>query len=204
MATVNSMSFDSVVLDPFRFQETVLMNFLRSQSLLPGPCIRRFPHEVSTSPYSWADVTDDDPSCNVSEPVDSKKAEEQVQHRFSKEISEFSISLETPWSTSSNLHDSILFYLIQWPESVMRAKITLEGQCDLATCLADNITMHALTHLQVLLSDFIDFDRRRWEAISAASGPIMRNFRPHLTSNGRHSPVYTFPVPCRYIYGIYV
>ena len=50
----------------------------------------------------------------------------------------------------------------------MRAKITLEGQCDLATCLSDNISMPALNHLQVLLSDFIDFDRRRWEAITAS------------------------------------
>ena len=173
MATVNSMSSDSVVLDPFRFQENVLMNFLRSQGLLPGRCIRHFPHKVSTSPYSWADVTDDDPSCNVPEPVDSKKAEEQLQHKCSKDISEFCISFETPWTTSSDLHDTLFFYLIQWPESVMRAKITLEGQCDLATCLSDNIRMHALNHLQVLLSDIIDFDRRRLEAIPAASSPIM-------------------------------
>ena len=172
MATVNSMSSDSVVLDPFRFQETVLMNFLSSQGLLPGPCIRYCPHKVSTSPYSWADVTDDDPSCNVPEPVNSKKAEEQ----FHNCISEFSISFETPWSTSSDLHESLLYYLIQWPESVMRAKRTLEGQCDLATCLSDNIRMHALNHLQVLLSDFIDFHPRRWEAMSAASGPIMSEF----------------------------
>ena len=158
MATVNSMSSDSVVLDPFRFQETVLRNFLRSQGLLPGPCIRHFPHKVSTSPCSWADATDNDPSCNVPEPVDSKKAEEQLQHKFSKDISEFSISFETPWSTSTDLLHSLLFYSIQWPESVMRAKITLEGQCDLATCLSDNISMLALNHLQVLLSDFIDFD----------------------------------------------
>ena len=95
MATVNSMSSDSVVLDPFRFQETVLRNFLRSQGLLPGPCIRHFPHKVSTSPCSWADATDNDPSCNVPEPVDSKKAEEQLQHKFSKDISEFSISFES-------------------------------------------------------------------------------------------------------------
>ena len=104
MATINSMSSDSVVLDPFRFQETVLMNFLRSQGLLPGRCIRHFPHKVSTSPYSWADVADDDPSCNVPEPVDSKKAEEQLQHKCSKDISEFCISFETPWTTSSDLH----------------------------------------------------------------------------------------------------
>ena len=38
----------------------------------------------------------------------------------------------------------------------MRAKINLEGQCDLTTRLSDNIRMHALNHLQVLLSDFID------------------------------------------------
>ena len=125
---------------------------------------------------TWADVTDDEPSCNVPEPVDSKKAEEQLQHKFSKDISEFCISFQTPWTTLSDLHDSLLFYLNQWPESVMRAKITLEGQCDLATCLSDNIRMHALNHLQVLLSDIIDFDRRRWEAISAASGPIMSKF----------------------------
>ena len=173
MATVNSMWSDSVVLDPFRFQETVLVNFLRSQNLLPGPCIRHFPHNVSTSPCSWADVTNYDPSCKLPEPVDSKKAEEQLQHKFSKDISEFSISFETPSSTSSDLHDSLLFCLVQWPESVMRAKITLEGQCDLATCLSGNISMHVLNHLQVLLSDFIDFDRRPWEAISAASGPTM-------------------------------
>ena len=173
MATVNLMSSDSVVLDPFCFQETVLVNFLRSQGLLPGPCIRHFPHKVSTSPCSWADITEHDPSCNVPEPVDNKKAEEQLQYKFSKDISEFSISFETPWSTSSDLHDSLLFYLTQWPEAVVRAKITLEGQCNLATCLSDNISMHALNHLQVLLSDFIDFDRRRWEAISAASSPIL-------------------------------
>ena len=193
MATVNSMSSDSVVPDPFRFQETVLMNFLRSQGLLPVPCIRDFPHKVSTSPCSWADFTDNDPSCNVPEPVDSKKAEEQLQHKFSKDISEFSISFETPWSTSSDLHDSLLFYLIQWPESLMRAQITLEGQCDLATCLSDNISMPALNHLQVLLNDFIYFDRRRWEAIS-----------PHLTSDDQHLPVYIFPIPCSYIYMVYM
>ena len=106
-------------------------------------------------------------------PVDNKKAEEQLQYKFSKDITEFSISFETPLSTSSDFHDSLLFYLTQWPESVMRAKITLEGQCDLATCLSDNISMHALNHLQVLLSHFLDFDRRRSEAISAASGPIL-------------------------------
>ena len=69
MATVNSMSSDNVVLDPFYFQETVLVNFLRSQGLLPGQCIRHFPHKVSTSPCSWADIIEDDPCCNVPEPV---------------------------------------------------------------------------------------------------------------------------------------
>ena len=104
--------------------------------------------------------------------MDSKKPEEQLQHKFSKDISELSISFETPWSTSSDLLDSLFFYLIQWPESVMRAKITLEGQCDLATCLSDNISMPALNHLQVLVSDFIDFDRRRWEAITASMSEL--------------------------------
>ena len=111
-ATVNSMSSDRIVLDPFCFQETALMNILRPQGLLPGPCSRHFPHKVSTSPYSWADFTDDEPSCNVPEPVDSKKAEEQLQHKFSNDISELSISFETPWSTLSDLHDNLSSYLI--------------------------------------------------------------------------------------------
>ena len=146
--------------DPFQHTESTQANFLRTQGLLPGPCITHYPLNVSAGNRSWYDIVEKDPpeadfSCHP--------PEETVPHKF--EFTLPSIHLQTPWTQDTTLAESLGAWTTTWGENVKRSVCELQQMAELADLLADSHHKHLFQHLSKMVDLFMEFDILKWHAI---------------------------------------
>ena len=170
MASLNSDTF-GMILDPFRFQETFLANFLRSQGLLLGPCITDHRSKSPTQYHGlrsriWTqhntpdtDCLPDLPSSSSSEDLTSSSP--TIPQHILDDVLD---NLQTLWTSTSNFGDSVAAYITTRAECVRREEMNMDHGFGVAKFFGNQQQLRGPLHVSDMLKLFIytTFGDRRY------------------------------------------